>query len=42
VLEERAPVPESPEVIGDRLAASVGEALHLPERLSIDTFDAAR
>ena len=31
VLEERAPVPEPGEVVGDRLATSVGEALHLPE-----------
>ena len=31
VLEERAPVPEPGEVVRDRLATSVGEALHLPE-----------
>ena len=31
MLEERAPVPEPGEVVGDRLATSVGEALHLPE-----------
>ena len=31
MLEERAPVPEPGEVVGDGLATSVGEALHLPE-----------
>ena len=31
MLEERAPVPEPGEIVGDRLATSIGEALHLPE-----------